>query len=258
MDIATILGVIGLVGIVPVVSAWAASLLSWTHVARILGFRLTTPLDVVVTTSGFTQNPSGTSRSYQTNVGEIQAMGSLARTLGAHYRRKVPRVHMSIDIRNRLDSDVVVLGGPLLNDTAADFITAFRLCYPKSGIIHDAATQSMAIGGFKREGFDLKRENGIPGQDLFLILLARDLFIENRTRNILCAGFTTYGTAAAAELLFHDLLTRRYWQTAKQLKKSDGAAVVASVRIVNQQCTYMQVEGIWTFERQAGGVDHKP
>jgi len=258
MDIATILGIVGLVGIVPVVSAWAASLLAWRHVARILGFGRTTPLDVVVTTSGFAQHPSGTSRSYRTNVAEVQAMGSLARTLGAHYSHKALRVHMSVDIRNRLDNDVVVLGGPLLNDTAADFIAAFQLRFPTSRIMHDAPAGSLAVSDFKREGFDLKREDGIPGADLFLILLARDLFVEDKTRNILCAGFTTYGTAAAAELLFHDLLTRRYWPTAKQLRKSDGAAIVASVRIVNQQCTYMQVEGIWTFERQTKGAVHIP
>jgi hypothetical protein len=257
MDVATVVGIIGLIGIVPVVTAWTASLLSWRRVARILGFGRNTPVDVVVTTSGYTQHPSGTSRSYRTNMGEVQAMGSVARALGAYYRRKTPRVHMSVDIRNRLDSDVVVLGGPLLNDTAVDFINAFQRCYPTAKVLHDATTQSMEIGDFKRNGFDLRLENDIPGQDLCLILLAWDLF-ENRTRDTLCAGFTTYGTAAAAELLFTDMTTRRYRRTAKHLKRNYGAAIVASARIVNQQTTYLQVEGVWTFEQQARRVVYKP
>jgi hypothetical protein len=174
-------------------------------------------------------------------------MVSVARALGAHYSHKEPRVHMSVDIRNRLDSDLVVLGGPLLNDAAADFITAFSARYPESGIVYDAATQSMTVADFEHTGFDLQREDGIPKQDLVLILMGWDLFAKE-TRAILCAGFTTYGTAAAAELLFNDLLTKSYRRTASQLKKNQGAAIAASARIVNKQCTYINIEGIWTFE----------
>jgi hypothetical protein len=249
MDVATVLGLIGLVGIVPVVSAWTARLLEWRRVARILGLGRTTPVDLIVSTSGDAKHPIGTSRSYKTNVGEVQAMVSVARALGAHYAHKAPRIHMSVDIRNRLDSDLVVLGGPLLNDVAADFISAFSARYPTSQISHDAATQSMAIGDFKYNGFDLMREDGIPKQDLVLVLMGWDLLAKD-TRDILCAGFTTYGTAAAAELLFNDLLTRSYRRTAKQLKKDHGTAIAASVRIVNKQCAYINVEGVWTFENQ--------
>jgi hypothetical protein len=252
VDAGTVLGYVGLVGLVPVVGSWAAAATRWTRVSRVLGLGRTTPLDVVVTTSDSAMHPSGTSHSFRTNVGEVRAMASIAGALGAHYRRKQLRVHMSADISHRLNSDVVVLGGPLLNDTAADFMAAFARRYPESGLLHDAGGQRLTVGDFHTGQFDLERHEGVPGRDLVLVLLGRDLFAQG-TRDILCCGFTTYGTAAAAELLFTDLLSKQCRALSRGLRGADGAAVVGTVRVVGKQLAHLQTEHVFRFTGRATG-----
>lgn len=235
--IATVAGlVLGVLGVVPLLVAGAGSLLSLRRDSQILGFGRRTSLDVILTTAEFAQHPSGTSTSFRTNVGEVQGLGSVARALGRHYQGKPMRVQMSADIKNLLDGDVVVLGGPLLNDTAQDFIDAFNERY-KTNILHNASGQQLTIGGYSCDGYSLKRKGGIPAQDLALVLLARNLFTEHPSRDVLCAGFTTYGTGAAAELFFNDLLSPKSHASAKPIRGADGAAIIAEIHMVNGQVT---------------------
>jgi hypothetical protein len=249
--IATIAGlVLGILGVVPLLVAGAGSLLSLRRSSRILEFGRKTPLDVILTTSGRTQHPSGTSRSFRTNVGEVWGLGSLARALGRYYSGKPMRVHMSADIKNVLDGDVVVLGGPLLNDTAGDFIKEFNDKY-KTNIVHYASAQRLTVGDYSCDGYDLKRTDGVPDQDLALVLLARNLFSEHPSRDVLCAGFTTYGTAAATELLFSDLLSPKSRASAKPLRGADAAAIVAEFRMAGGQVTRWSILYSHVFSRAA-------
>jgi hypothetical protein len=251
--IATIAGlVLGILGVVPLLVAGAGSLLSLRRSSRILEFGRKTPLDVILTTSGRTQHPSGTSRSFRTNVGEVWGLGSLARALGRYYPGKPMRVHMSADIKNVLDGDVVVLGGPLLNDTAGDFIKEFNDKY-KTNIVHYASGQQITVGEYSCDGYDLKRTDGVPDQDLALVLLARNLFSEHPSRDVLCAGFTTYGTAAATELLFSDLLSPKSRASAKPLRGADAAAIVAEFRMAGGQVTRWSILYSHVFSRAAAG-----
>jgi hypothetical protein len=256
--IATLAGlVLGVIGIVPVMLAGSSSLLSLRRARRMLRFSRQAPLDVILTTSDYTQHPSGVSTSFRTNVGEVQGLGSVARALGQHYQGKPMRVHVSADIRNRLDSDVVVLGGPLLNDTARDFMDAFNDKY-RANLIHDAAARRLVIGAFSREDYDLKRRDGVPAADLALVLLARNLFTESGSRDVLCAGFTTYGTAAGAELFFNDLLSPRSRKVAKPIRGSVAAAVVANIRMVDKQVTHWEIVYSHVFSRELPVLFYSP
>lgn len=253
--IATLAGLmLGAIGIVPVMVAGSVSLLSLRRANRILRFSQKTPLDVILTTSDYGQHPSGTSTSFRTNVGEIEGLGSVARALGRHYQGKSMRVHVSADIKNVLDSDVVVLGGPLLNDVARDFVDAFNKKY-SAKLIHDAPAQRLVVGDYACEGYDLKRRDGVPGQDLALVLLACNLFTKSASRDVLCAGFTTYGTAAAAELLFNNLLSRSEREVAKPIRDSLAAAIVADIRMVNRQVTHWYVVYLHVFGARRAWFD---
>jgi hypothetical protein len=251
--IATVAGlVLGVIGVLPVLVAGAGSMLALRRAARLLGFGRKTPLDVVLSTSGFALHPAGTSASFRTNAGEVQGLGSVARALGRYYQGKHLRVHMSADVRNLLDGDVVVLGGPVMNDTAREFMDTFARTYG-AHLDYDAAAQRLEIGDYSQAGYDLGRKRGVPAQDLVLILLARDLFTGRPSRDVLCAGFTTYGTAAAAELLFSDLTSARSTTTARRVHGRGGAALVAEVHLVNGQVTRWEV-----VHTQRFGATHAP
>jgi hypothetical protein len=244
--------VVGLIGIVPILWAARQIVLRQLHARRLLQFGVRRNLDVVVTTSAFARTPGGTSRSYKTNLGEVMGLASLAGALGRYYPRKPLEIHMSERVRHSLDKDLVVLGGPLFNNCAKDFITRFNRLYPTASIELDAQKHSLQVGSrYREEEYDLAVSAGIPAQDLAVILIGRNPFASRQGAGILCAGLSTYGTAAAADYVFTTLVKRREGKETRHLLRNKcGAAIVLAVRIVDQQFTHISVEHMEAFVAQ--------
>ena len=240
-----ITGILGVVGGSAIVGGARRSS-ELIRTSRILRFARSSSLDVVITT-----RPNQPANSYGTSVGEVQAIASVAGALGKFYRRKRLTVHMSKAINRRLNNDVLVLGSPFYNSRSDIYIKAFNERYPNAGIALDFSTGTALLGSDGYRSFDVGRGEDASRQtnDVFMILLATNLFSEN-TRAILCAGLTTYGTAAAAETLFVDLLSRPARKVAKPLRTADGAAVIGDVTIVDRRLTDINIRYMKTYPAQ--------
>jgi hypothetical protein len=241
--------VVGLVGVIPILWAGRQIVTRYLHARRVLQFGLRRRLDVVVATSAFARSPGGTSRSYKTNLGEIMGLASLAGALGRYYPRKPLEIHMSERIRHSLDKDIVVLGGPLFNNCAKDFISRFNEFYPKAAIVLDAPRHSLQVGdSYHVTEYDMAAAARIPTRDLAIVLIGRNPFASRQGTGILCAGMSTYGTAAAADYVFSTLVKPREGRESRRLLRNRcGAAIVLAVRIVDQQHAHIAVEHMEAF-----------
>ena len=107
-----------------------------------------------------------------------------------------------------------------------------RACHPDIGL---AITEldddcSVTLAGHC-ENFTLTIQPGpgeIPARDVALIALWVNPFAMKKRRLLLAAGFTAYGTAAAASYLIHDIVDDRY----RALRKHSGGVLprLASLR----------------------------
>lgn len=214
--IATIVGIaLSVIGCIPIVATISVGLTVRRRGKALIGFDRRCPVDVVLTLSAETPPRSGRRIVRPlTGIGQVIGAAEVSRCLGRFYLKKTIRVHLSGHITNRLDGDEVILGGPAKNEEASRVIThmsdycsiaefRYRDEFPNSIYIR---TNSGQI--FSREEFDTEISNGFAKRDLCLIIAAtRNNETGHRRRIILCSGFTSYGTSAAAQYFFGQLAT---------------------------------------------------
>lgn len=243
MEFDTVATVIGLVAAFPV-GAWVRRGVRMVRLSRFLGFDRSGRIDAIVTTSADEASPNGTSRSYKTNYGEVQAIASLASAVGREFKSDDVAIHLSEQVAGRLGSNIVVLGGPLMNSYAATFIERVNRVSPELQLSIDTSSMTLRAGDFEEVAFDLRRTDNVPARDLGVVVIGSSIFEED-SRAILCAGFSTYGTAAAAHYLFGDLLKFKNAGLTRGAKKADvmlyvveadiSARSVAAVRLRHRQ-----------------------
>jgi hypothetical protein len=208
--------VLAVIGILPVVVGVPVVLQRFQRVRGLLRFARTAPVDVVLTTSAIRDHTVEDSFDHKvvvsrpiTGYGQVTGLVSCVRLLSTFYRKKPLRVHLSGFERNRIEGDLVCLGGPIRNKVTQRVLEAYFRSYENPTIHFDDAARTLRIDGdrpFLEEDFDPGVRDGAPATDLGLILLtSRRPTADGISRAIVCAGFTTYGTAAAAEYAFSDL-----------------------------------------------------
>jgi hypothetical protein len=207
--------VIGVIGISGLTAAFRFSR-SWGRQFRFLRLHRTDPLDIVLPTSE--RKVGGLGIRYVrsvTAVGNMRGATEVAQTVGRISRVRRISVSVSEELESSLSGDLVVLGLPGKN--ASSRLAIGRLCakHPEIGLaIRESADQgcNVSLGGHS-EDYEVKLQTGsnkIPDRDVALIIAWVNPFSLRKRRLLLCAGFTAYGTAAAAKYLVHDLLPHRY------------------------------------------------
>jgi DNA-binding transcriptional LysR family regulator len=107
--------------------------------------------------------------------------------------------------------DLVLLGGPDRNERTRELLPAFRRTYPNVVFNFDDSSgvdASLDLSGcslvFNFENQPAPWED-YPSYDYGLILVWLNPFTTERRRCVLCAGFTSHGTAAAAEYFLKEV-----------------------------------------------------
>jgi hypothetical protein len=125
------------------------------------------------------------------------------------YGGKKLSLHLSGFARNLLDKDLIVFGGPVKNREAVRRLDGLRKDYDlRTFEFDDDAAKSLQVvnhdgNSFKQIGFSPQMVDGFPDSDYGIVILCHHIGRDGKEfRWVLCAGFTTYGTAAAAEFLF--------------------------------------------------------
>lgn len=217
-----ILAVIGVIGLGTIISG-AAYFRTLTRAQAFLRLGYRAPADIVLTTSSMLdRGPDAGYRRVLTSVGNLRAASDFSREIGAIRARNEIRIRLSTEIDNTLDSDLIVIGGPQRNIVAQHFLAHLVAQYPELGLVFEDRTPDrcrVALGTFaaEYEQVDQCAFPGIPETDVALLVLWINPFATARRRGVLCAGFTSHGTAAAAQYLLGDFMTYRWRQRRRRI-----------------------------------------
>lgn len=220
--------VVSIVGIVPIATAASIGVSRRRRGRSVVAFDRRCPVDVVLTLSS--ETVTRTSKPIVrplTGIGHVVGATEVSRCLARFYIKKTMRVHLSGHITSRLDGDEVILGGPSKNEEAARFLRRIEAyCSVKEFFYSDQSPCSLRIvandgRSFERYEYETGISSGFPKQDLCLIVAATTTNETGRRRRlILCSGYTSYGTGAAAEYFFGEVAEMR----GRQIKRLLGPA----------------------------------
>jgi hypothetical protein len=200
-----------LVALVPLATAVAAVLVQRFGRRRLLRLQRSRGLvDVVTTTSDDSVSPRGpTVRRLTTGHGQVQGVAYCAQVVGRLYRKLVIRVSMSKQLVDRLENDLVILGGLRGNEVAEAFVEEVNIRRPGAiAFDDDPRAMTISIPGWSVPEYNLDIDaDGYIQRDLALVVAWRNPFAgEPWRRGIMCVGFSSYGTAEAARWLFSTVI----------------------------------------------------
>jgi hypothetical protein len=207
MDILSL--IITTIGAIPVIVAFFYWLYGYRPAKQFLSFTDREPVDVIVTTSAISQSDKGAEIvRATTGIGQLEGVAFLSRVLGRFYRKKPISLKMSKKVTDRLNRDLVLLGGPAKNEFSAKFISEFNEENSELEVTFDDINCSLNISDFSIDSKQLKITDGFPEDDYAIVFVWKNPFAVELRRGILCAGFTSYGTSGAANWLFDDVIKR--------------------------------------------------
>jgi hypothetical protein len=250
MDVERIIGLVGLaIGLAP----YGALLLRWIAKRRparaFLKLHADLPIEVIVSTNTVLDASPGEAKTYTTALGELRAVAVAARTVLPLYRKKKMSVYMSEEYPGRLQTDTLIVGGPLRNTYAGRFIEDFNRKYPSAQLHLDALADEIGVGGDLIR-CEQHRERGLPREDLALLVMETVQNHESQhQRFILCAGLSTYGTEGAARLLLQRLIAPSTDALRmRRLLAGRAAAGIVRVHVTGQQVTRTELleQHCWT------------
>jgi hypothetical protein len=212
------LGVIGISGI-------TATLRHSRRLSRQYRFLRLQPsddqIDIVLPTSDRVEGGVGIRyRRSTTSVGNLKGATEIAQVVGNVVRRRPVAVAVSEELESPLSGDLVLIGLPAKNAASRVVIEHLKRQHPEIGFaLHEADGCRISLAGFSAE-YDAACQDGsdIPTRDFALILLWVNPTGVRKRRLLLCAGFTGYGTAAAAKYILADVIDSRYRQLRKEAK----------------------------------------
>lgn len=177
------------------------------------------PIDFVLTTSAMHISPRHLGAKIKrpvTGIGQIQGTAHASKAIGSLYRRKQIRVHLSVDVRNTLDQDLLIIGGPAKNAVARQYFELLPASPSGDRTAFDDVDGFMAVP--RRDGpglainvkMNLDDIHFIPTEDWGIVILSTNPFTTEHRRAIFISAFTSYGTAATAEYLFGTVMHRAW------------------------------------------------
>ena len=233
MELQTIGALASLVGGLPVLGGAAIYAVGRIRWRRPVGFSTRGPVDVVLATSTSDESRSkGLIRKPATGLGQVRGIAIVSSYLARSYRRKPVRVHLSTDL-SRLDGDLVSLGGPLNNIVTRRMLEVVNRKGPVLEFDEEAVNVRI-VEGPSPDPIDLRLSDArVPDMDVAVVIAMPNPFSnDTQRRAVMCFGLTTYGTAAAAELMFTDIVSLRRSRLRElgiarnHLRRGNGGVVV--------------------------------
>jgi hypothetical protein len=217
MSLGLVLAILGAVGLGSIIKA-AAFTNHWRRNSDFLRFRFREAVDVVISTDTRLETPlTDTGRTYPrfvASLGSLEAAVEFSRLIGQVRSRKPVRIQMSEKLISPLQGDLVLLGGPVLNDPTGMFLHQLNQVYPDLNLVFEddkASAAKISVGSFSAcyDCVMQHRHPDFPADDYALIVAWTNPFAPCKRRAFLCAGFTYHGTAAATHYLIDHVISRR-------------------------------------------------
>jgi hypothetical protein len=202
--------ILAVLGISPTLAIFWNRLQEIRPSRRLLGLSKRRRLDIVVTTSAFSQSAVGAPVSRPvTGIGQLKSVGIVARALGRLFPNISLSVQLSEAVEHRPGEDMILLGGPSKNSFAARFLSALGEA-TGNVLVFDDANQTVRLDGYSFDKVEIQSGLEMPKREAALAVCWHNPVSHDRqSRGILCCGLTTYGTVASTEWLFDDLLAKK-------------------------------------------------
>jgi hypothetical protein len=175
-------------------------------------WQLKDPAHLVVCTANSTTTNTGVYQRPATGVGQVRALILATRSLNRAYRRQLDIQNILLSnepLQERIEHDLLVLGGPKNNETTAKFLELLNDEQPARIVgqiiiwrTNYQNNQWMDQGAIEYEG---RATNRKIDRDYGLIIRSYNPFTSCDRTAILFAGAHTYGTIAAAKFFTEDL-----------------------------------------------------
>ena len=206
---------------VGMVTAWLAYFLGVRFPHKRL-WRLTDPSKLTVCASNSTNTNTGVYSRPSTGIGQVRAMALAINSLNAAYHKRLDVRHILLStdhIQDRMENDLLILGGPKTNRVAAEFFKAIEHEQPTIQVkntiywrVKQRNGQWVDDGAIEYEGYAVNRK---VTQDYGLVIRMQSPFTSRERTVILFSGSHTYGTVAAAKYFaeskdIRHLLKRRH------------------------------------------------
>jgi hypothetical protein len=199
-------------------------------------------IDIVITTSEIKKDDIGGIHAARatTGIGQILGISIISRVIGKLYGKKNIEVQLSELIVQRPDKDLVLLGGPSKNKLTKKYIRKLNEEHPSLNFEFDDVNLLLRIKDLtiSEPNLDIDKDGKVD-TDYAVVLCSSNPFSAKNRRLILCAGFTSYGTAGGVVWLFEDVLSKGYKSLKKinhigVLKKPSFAAIIKVDVVKNQ------------------------
>ncbi len=210
-----VLWIVGFVGVSGFVSAVTTSR-QLSRQQRFFRLRAKEDADIVLTTSA--RQEGGVGIKYMRSVsaaGNWAAATEVAQVLGYGATRRRLRIAVSAEVASSPNGDLVLIGLPATNPVSGLVLEHLNARYPELGL--RIVEKEPGDGGCwislaeYSECYEVRHQaaTDIPDRDLALIVLWVNPLTVRKRRLIWCAGFTAYGTSAAARYLVYRMLDDR-------------------------------------------------
>lgn len=209
-------------------------------------WRYKDPSCLTVCAATSTTTKTGVYNRPATGIGQLRALAVATRSLYRAYRRNldIQNILLSIDpLQERIENDLLLLGGPKNNGISAKFLDLLRDEQPAKVVdslilwrVNRVAGRWVNQGALEYEGHAVNRK---VIMDYGLIVRSYNPFTSRDRTVVLFAGSHTYGTVAAAKFFSEDL--------HKELGKLTHAGrknftLLISSHIIDGHPTKMKVE----------------
>jgi hypothetical protein len=209
-------------------------------------WHLKDPSRIVVCAASSTTTNTGVYNRPATGIGQVRALALATKSLTQAYRRRldIQNILLSSEhLQERIENDILLLGGPKSNQVSARFLDLLIDEQPVMQIDSTIIWRSNRVrgqwidqGAIEYEGKAINRQ---VIRDYGLIIRSQNPFTSRNRTAILFSGSHTYGTVAAAKF-FTDDMHKHLHKLMRNSRKN--FVVLISAHIVDGYPTSMKVE----------------
>jgi len=207
-------------------------------------WRLADPSKLTVCASNSTNTNTGVYSRPSTGIGQVRAMALAINSLNAAYHKQLDVMHILLStdhIQDRMENDLLILGGPKTNRVAAELFKAIEYEQPALQVkntiywrVKQRNGQWIDDGVVEYEGHAVNRK---VTQDYGLIIRMQSPFTSKARTVILFSGSHTYGTVAAAKYFTESKDIRRLLK-----RKQQNLVALVSAQVIDGYPTKLRLE----------------
>lgn len=212
-------------------------------------WRIADPAKLTVCVSDSTNTNTGVYHRPSTGIGQVRAMALAINSLNAAYHKHLDVGHILLStdhMHDRMDNDLLILGGLKTNRVAAEFFKAIGNEQPatqeKTVItwrVKQQNGQRIDDGAIEYNGYAVNRK---VAQDYGLILRMQSPFTAKDRTVILFSGSHTYGTAAAAKYFTENKGLRHLLK-----RKQKNLVALVRTQVIDGFPTTLKLEHYYTW-----------